>query len=307
MLLLAFAVSVTVSCDEDAAYKKEMYKKVLYLLSDNNQVYTEIYTLNEDEPVKYLSIGCGGSLPNEEDVTITLEPDTILLNKYNRSNYDIDSASFAKVLPETRYKIPSMSVTLPANSEDQYVRVPISVRPEGLSPDSIYFIPLSIKSSSKYEINPDKRNVLYRIVIENDYATQKTVTYYHMKGVQTAYGSDREVAIAGTQPMYPLTGNKVRIFAGSNLQTNSSKPADIDKYSVVLHVNDDNSIDILPYGSIDVIKIQRDGYNIYSVEGKEKYFYIYYRYRTLTTPATATSPAVWSSWNVVRETLRRLE
>lgn len=181
---LALAICITVSfaaCNRDEIYKKEMYKKVVYLLSDNNQIFTEVYTLNEDEPVKYLSVGCGGSLPNDEEIVITLEPDTILLGKYNKTNFDIDSSSFAKLLPASHYEISSMTISLPAQSADQYVKLPIKVRPEGLSPDSTYFVPLAIKNVSTYEINPEKSNVLYQVVIENDYAEQKNRTYYHMK------------------------------------------------------------------------------------------------------------------------------
>ncbi|MDR2563101.1 MAG: DUF1735 domain-containing protein [Prevotellaceae bacterium] len=301
-ILIGFA-----ACNRDEIYKKEMYKKVVYLLSDNNQIYTEVYTLNEDEPVKYLSVGCGGSLPNEEEIVITLEADTVLLKKYNKTNFDIDSAAFAKLLPENHYQIPSMTVSMPAQSPDQYVKLPIKVRPEGLSPDTTYFVPLAIKSVSKYEINPEKYNVLYQVVIENDYAEQKTRTYYHMKGTSVNEGSTRETVIAGTKPIQPLTKSRSRVFAGGNLQTTTSSLNDILKNSIVLNVNSDRSISILPYSTIDVVQLYHPNYNKYSIEGKERYFYLYYRYRTLNRAATESAPAEWSAWTTVKETLRRLQ
>jgi hypothetical protein len=297
-----------ISCDRNSIYEEEKYKPVIYLLSTSNMTYSEVYTLKEETPVKFFSIGCGGSLPNPEEVTITLEADTVLLSRYNKSSFDIDSASFAKLLPENRYEIESMTVTLPANSPEQFVKVPVKVRPEGLSPDSIYFIPLAIKSVSRYEVNPEKRSVLFRVAIANDYAEQLKTTYYYMTGSTTPESGAARL-IAGSRMVHPLTGNRVRVFAGAPQIVTPAKPtvAEIEKHSIVLQINDDKTVDFFPYKTIEVEKLADPRQNIYSVEGKERYVYLYYRFRTLTTPATETDPAVYSEWNTVKQTLRRLE
>ena len=53
--------------------------------------------------------------------------------------------------------------------QDPYVKLPIEVRTEGLSPDSTYLIPLRIASCTPYEVNKDKSRVLYKVYIENDF------------------------------------------------------------------------------------------------------------------------------------------
>lgn len=308
-LYLLLIGSISVSCNENEIFEKEQYKKVLYLLSNSDQVFTEAYSLNNEESVRYLSIGCGGSNLNEEEVKIELELDTVLLKKYNKSNFDIDTASFARLLPADRYKLDSMTVTFPAYCKDSYVKVPITVRAEGLSPDSTYFIPLAIKKVSKYEVNPEKFNVLYRVAIENDYAEQITPTYYQMKGTSLNETTALTQVISGTKPIQPLTKNKIRVFVGAAvLQTSVSKVPDIRKNAIVVQVNADSTLTITPYGTIDVQQLSAPALNIYEDNGKEdRRFLLYYRYRTLTTPATGTTPAVYSGWFTIKETLKRLE
>ena len=100
-------------------------------------------------------------------------------------NYDYEN-QYAKLLPKSRYEISSYTVTLPAKSDYHYERIPVKVRPEGLSPDSVYFIPLNIVSVSEYDVNEEKQDILFRVAIENDFATQYPETYYTISGQMTS-------------------------------------------------------------------------------------------------------------------------
>jgi hypothetical protein len=289
-----------------------MYKNVFYLLSNNDHTYTETYSLNETESVRYFSIGCGGSLANNEAVTVTLQPDVVLLDQYNKSNFDLDYGAYAKLLPADRYEIASYTVNFPANPTEQYVKVPVKVRPLGLSPDSIYFIPIAIKSVTKYEVNPEKYNVLYRVTMENDYAEQKNVTYYTKTGTVINQSTGAMLPLTGNKVMQPLTSNKVRIFAGSIAQSQTSTIGDIRQNAIVLQIDGNNSVSFDTYGTIEVEALSKPGYNRYSIEKDmkdkdERYFYLYYRYRTVVTPASGANPVVYSQWQEVTETLKRVE
>ncbi|MDR1864741.1 MAG: DUF4361 domain-containing protein [Bacteroidales bacterium] len=310
--LASLAVVCFVSCSKNDVYDREMYKYVIYLLSEKDHTYTEAYSLNSEDTVRYFSVGCGGSTPNEEEVTVVLEPDTELLGQYNKSNFDIDTASFAVILPQSRYEIASYTVVIPAHSTDQYAKVPVKVRPEGLSPDTIYFIPIAIKSVSKYEVHPDKYNLLYRVTIENDYAEQKNVTFYYQRGTIQGTSATAPRSLSGTKTVQPLTKNQVRMFAGDAMQAATSTVADIKKHSIIVEIAEDNTLTVKPYGSIEVELIPQANYNIYTVtegiSGKDEYwFYLSYRYRTLTKPAEGGNPAEYSEWYTVRESLQRME
>jgi hypothetical protein len=296
-----------IACNKDDIYEKEKYKNVVYLLSGGSNIYSQNYSLKETESVQYFSVGCGGSKPNPEEITVTLEPDRILLDQYNLSNFDIDTSSYAKILPADRYEIESYTVVIPANPTDQYVKMPVKVRPVGLSPDSTYFIPLAIKSVSRYEVNDDKYNMLYSVRIVNDYADQNN-TYYTKKGYVKNQSTNSETTLSGTKRVQPLAGNKVRMFTGNNTQSSTSTVADINRYAIVVEVKEDSTLVCTPYGSIEVETLEDIDYNRYSyvtqynidTQGyrEQHVFALYYRYRTLNDDGVT-----FSVWMEVKETL----
>jgi hypothetical protein len=292
-------------CDGNEIYEKEMYRPVLYLLSNGtNNVYTVIIPFKETNATSYFSVGCGGSLPNPEEVVIVLEPDTVLYDKYNSINFD-NPASYARLLSSNRYEINSYTVKLPAASPEQYVKVPVKINQQGLSPDSIYFIPLSIKSVSKYEVNPDKSNVLFRVAVENDYAEQINTTVYYQRGTSITGGTS--TPINGSIVFQPLSEDEVRMFAGTRTQTAKSTLDEINKYSIVAKVNADSTVTVRPYGTIEVEQLSDAAYNRYytivNTEGKAvDYFDLYYRFRTLVS----TDPDVYSNWTEIKESLQRM-
>ena len=177
-LLLLTLTGIT-GCNEDEQFEGELYKKVIYLLSDDNKAFQSVHEFGT-ESTGYVSVCCGGTEHVKQDVTIELEPDDQILAQYNKINFDIEESKFAKELKSDRY--------------NNYALVPISVNPEGLSPDSIYMIPLRIKSTSNYEINPDKQQVLYQVVLKNEYATMESTTHYQTAGTEIKHTTIGEKA-----------------------------------------------------------------------------------------------------------------
>lgn len=291
-----------VSCNTDSIYQEEQYKTLVYLLSGTDNVFAASYTLNEEEAVRYISVGCGGSNSNEKDITVTLEPNPGMLDKYNSLNYNYDS-EYAKMLPSDRYKIESYSVTLPANSDYHYARIPVKVRTLGLSPDSIYFIPLKIKTVSNYDVNESKSDVLFRVAIENDYAQQLVPTYYTKSGTMT----NPITVLSGTKLVQPLEKDKVRMFVGNEKYGSSTTIDDIKNLSVVVQILEDNSLIVTPYGSMEVEMLNNaKGYNKYIPEllqgtTKQSVFYLNYRFRLKQSNGT------FSPWREVEERLIRIE
>jgi hypothetical protein len=185
----------------------------------------------------------------------------------------------------------------------------VRVNQQGLSPDSIYFIPLAIKSVSRYEMNPDKSNMLLRIAVINDYAEQTATTVYTLKGTITS--GTTSTAVTGAKVVQPLSADEVRFFAGIQTQTNQSTLEDIAKYALIAKINPDNTVSLRPYGTIEVEMLTQEGYNRYytqndPITGRDvQYMDLYYRYRTLKTPATSETPESWDNWIEVKEILQR--
>jgi hypothetical protein len=245
-----------VACDENKQYEAELYKKVFAIVSsDNYNVFEKEHDLDEAESTGYISVSIGGTNPTETDVNITLVEDVNLFNRYNRGTHDVAIDKYARLLPAKHYTIESYDMTIPAGKRE--ARLPIKIRPEGLSPDSTYLISLKIKDYSHYEVNPDKADILYRVLIKNYYAVQKSPgTTYNMKGKLD------DGTILGTKRMFPLTRNSVRIMAGNPTEAAAvpDNPDVVAKWSITLEIADNGHVTIKPFknGRIQVEQLDDD-------------------------------------------------
>lgn len=272
------------SCDENEQFRGELYKKVIYLLSTEDYTFQSEHDLGE-ETTGYVTVYCGGTQHIDHDVTVMLEPDPDAVGEYNYMYFDLDETRYAHTLEASKYTIDSYQTVLKAGSEDNYTLLPIKIRPDGLSPDSTYFIPLRIKSISDYETNPDKERVLYQIVLRNKYATMASTTYYQVTGIEERHFASGDVAggISVTRIFAPLSKNQVRCFAGTNTYNPSNvTKAEIDKYAMTLTINSDNSITITPYGNIEVEMLGGAEDNYFEIDSRERFvFNLHYRYKDL--------------------------
>jgi hypothetical protein len=311
VITVIMLATLSTGCSDEGLYDKEMYHPVIYLLSSGDyNIYTVVIPFKESSPVTYVSVGCGGSKSNPEDVTVVFEQDNNgLFDRYNRINFDIDTDQYARLLPQSRYEIPSWTATLPANTSDSYTNVEVRVNQQGLSPDSIYFIPIAIQSVSQYEVNPDKSNMLLRVAVINDYAEQTATTVYTLKGTVTS--GTTSTAVTGSKIVQPLSADEVRFFAGIQVQTSKSTLEEIAKYALTAKINPDHTVSLRPYGTIEVEMLTQDGYNRYytqndPITGRDvQYMDLYYRYRTLI-PATPDTPESRDEWIEVKEILQRV-
>ena len=178
----------------------------------------------------------------------TLEEDSAPLDVYNKAIYDADESRYAKLLPKNKYDIDNYHIKIAAG--DRGGKTMIRVRPEGLSPDSIYFVALKVASYSSYEVNEAKSNVLYRVLIENDYASQSTESIYTMNGYFNG------TITGGNKRMQPLAWNKVRIMAGT--VPYQADVSIINRSAIVLEITNDSRVRITPFKDITVRAINGD-------------------------------------------------
>ena len=220
------------SCNDDALFEKEMYKNVVALISsDYYNTFEEVVTLSPtgEEATGYIAACTGGTHAPKQNMVIGLEEDLTSLEFYNRSLYDVDEACYAKFLSSDKYEIVDYKIQI--NAGERTGRTMIKIRPEGLSPDSTYFVGLKATDISGVEINESKNTILYQILIKNDYATQGENVYYSMTGLADG------MATAGNKKMFPLTHNKT---------------------AIILQVEENNHVTIKPYKDIEVTQIDGD-------------------------------------------------
>lgn len=252
-------LGVLISCNDNEIYEREMYKNVVALISsDYHNTFQEVVHMTGEEIIGYVAVSVGGTYAPSSDMIINLEEDDEQLGKYNYAVFDADSARYAKMLAKDRYQIADYKIRVKAG--ERTGRTMIRLRPEGLSPDSTYFISLKATAGPGVELNEKKNTILYQVVLQNDYASRATSSLYTMMGLVDG------MATSANKELFPLTYNSVRMIAGN--ETFEPKEELIYQKSIILEMDGDNNVTIKPYGSILVNQLDGDPKypNVFMVE-----------------------------------------
>lgn len=275
-LAILALTTVFSSCDDNAIFEKEMYKNQVALISsDPDNVFEEIVQLTGEEVIGYIAASTGGTHAPKKDLIIQLEEDPEPLGQYNWSHFDADESLYAKLLPKEKYEIADYKIQIKAG--ERTGRTMIKLHPDGLSPDSTYFIGLKATDISGVELNPKKSTVLFQVLIKNDYASQAEDSFYTMTGLVNG------MQTAANKELFPLTRNSVRMIAGN--ETFQSTEESIKKTSIILEVDEDNKVTIKPYKDIQVTQLDNDPMypNVFKVEEaygrKTNVFLLSYQYK----------------------------
>ncbi len=286
-LLVVLVMLPFISCEMNLM-EEEHYKKVIYLKSGDNNIFDYPHAMNDSVTTGYVTVGSGGSMPFTEDLFVTLEMDYEALERYNYRNYGNDLNKYAQLLSPDRFVFPSFDAHIKAGEPSATTFVPVEIDANGLSPDTIYMVPVRIKSAGNVEVNEEKNFVLYRIQLVNKYSSATSRTY-KMRGTKLPDGSYVS-NITTNKIISPLAHNQVRLFP-ENLTTSATLET-INNTAIVLVINDDNSVRVKPYKFIQVEQLDDCHY-----DPEKKEFTLNYRYRRPSD----------TRWTTVFETLTRLE
>jgi hypothetical protein len=274
------------SCDSDYIFEKELYKQVISLIcSDTYNVLSDTQELTGEEVESYIAVSVGGTGTTSTDIRLAIVEDETKLVDYNFNNYDADVSRYAQRLPVWRYTIDDAHIIVPKG--ERTGKMKIKFNPNGLSPDTAYFLPLAIASTSAYEINQKKNYLMYRVLIKNFYAQQQSAaTSYTLYSDNGMKGS---VSFSLNKQVQPLTKNSVRMMAG-DLEFKSTV-ASYEAGAIVVTVGDDNKLTIKPYkedGTLQVTQVDGDANypNTFTLENdwgtKWKKFLLHYKYKAGT-------------------------
>lgn len=294
-------ISLLAACNE-YDFNQEQYKNEAYIMSNRELIYDrQVAEYSPEGFIVKLPLGLSGSQAASKQVNISVVKDDSLFNAYNKSNFDIDSARFAKLLPEANYEMQSMDAVIPKGSFT--ADIPIKLKNiETLSPDSVYFLDFKIDEHNSFTFNKKKSHVLMRIHWKNDYTTTQAATFYNYTSTTIVYvnadGSNTVRRPTNANRVFPLGKNKVRLLAGSEDFGDYKKAApEIAKKSIVLEVKEQTygnprafKLAITPYKGIDVVQLNPiDEYDntyvlnvITTPDGRSTYykeFRLHYKYR----------------------------
>ena len=234
------------SCNDTEVFEQEMYKNVVALISSSyHNNFEEVVPLNGEEVTGYISASVGGSYAPTKDLTLNLIENNTPFDRYNWSLYDADSSRYARLLPSDKYEIPEYKLVIKAG--ERTGRTLIKIRPDGLSPDSTYFISLVATDAEGLALNPTKKNILYKVSIYNQYASQSTNSFYSMTGLLNG------AITAASKQLFPISTNSVRVIAGT--ESFVSNEENIANTAILLEVDAENKVKIKPYKNIEVEQV----------------------------------------------------
>lgn len=301
-ILIAYSF---VRCSEGIFdFNQEQYKKTVYIMSNNTMIYDRMTAdMDKAEDTLYVTVGVGGTQATTENIAFSIELADSLLNAYNKSNFDIDTASYAKFLPLDNYTLPSLDGTIKKGENTAVIPVYLK-HLDKLSPDSVYFLDIKIAHIDKFEINKNKKESLFRIHWKNKWSNTKNLPVYSVMAQKwtenkiwsiplndSIYQSNNDTSKISASPrIYPLTRNKVRVAAGSE---KSGTLEEINSNSLILEITENNNVIIKPYKNIRVEQINGSiefpnryiDEKIVTPGGQSTYyktFMLHYRYKTNT-------------------------
>lgn len=311
-IILCALVGTLISSCSEYDFGQEQYKNDISLLSNSNLVYDrQVATVEQERDTIYLVATVSGSQPSGEVQTVTLLESDSLFRAYNKSNFDIDKARFAKMLPAENYEFPNTEMQIPAGVSK--VMFPVYLKNlEKISPDSLYFLNYKIDSLKTPNCNPSKRHVLLQIFKQNYYSTTKTATYYNYTSttivIPNPNGSAEVRRPTSANRVFPMSGNSVRLMVGDEDLGDYKAALDrINTKSIVLEMGDPlpenplaKGLTIKPYvgygatNPIDVVQLTPIGeYDntfllnaIRTPDGRATYykeFRLHYKYRLQPT------------------------
>ena len=304
-IILCSALVVISGC-ENYDFAQEQYRKEVNLLSNSGLVYDrQVAELQQGGDTLFVVASLSGSQASDESVTVGLQNSDTLLRAYNKSNFDINKARFAKYLPQECYEFPTMEMTIPAGSSKAMFPVYLK-NLDKISPDSIDFLEYKIDSLKTPNYNPNKRHVLLRIHKENYYASTQTATYYNYTSstiiIPNTDGTSEVRRPTNSNRVFPISENSVRLMAGDESFSDYTTALDIiNKGSIILEMGEQlpenplaKELTILPYKDIDVVQLTPIGEydNTYLLnvirtpDGRATYykeFRLHYKYRLQST------------------------
>ena len=282
-------------------FEQEQYRNEINLLSNSQMIYDrQVADLRVGGDTIFMVAGLSGTNNSNQVFNVALMEGDSLIRAYNKSNYDIETDRYARLLPEECYAIPSLEKQIAAG--ETQVKFPIYLQNlDILSPDSIYFLDYKIDSVKTDVFNPRKKEVLVRIFKENEFSTTQRNTYYNYTSTFVTTLDLNNALVrrpTSSNQVFPLGHNSVRMLAGDE-EFGEYKTAleRINARSIKVVVGEQTSenplarnVTVEPYKTIDVIQLTPiDMYDntflihiISTPDGRSTYykeFRLHYKYR----------------------------
>lgn len=246
---IALAAVALSSCN-NYDFDQNFYPHKVGLMAGTNRIYdrttVELSAVETGDANIKLVAQISGSQMADRDYHVTVAHDDSLFNAYNKSNFDIDSTRFAKLLPENCYEDPSLTGTVAAGTNKCTFDIKLK-NLDQLSPDTTYFLDYRIASHDAEALATDNNNlgetldhVLLKITWKNDWASTAESDNYQLVSTQVINTKTSSVTRpTNTVRAFPTGARSVRFLAGDEKYDNYTKALhDIDVRSFVVTIGE---------------------------------------------------------------------
>lgn len=239
-ILCLAIVFMAVGCSEDYPLNKEQYKKVVYLTRAIDDVKEEYVNYAYDRDTIYISVSVSGTTYTDRDIRVTFKEDNEAISIYNKRN--LSSADIQNLhLPKAAYEYPQEDVIIKAGKNTAIY--PVYIYPERLHCDSLYMLPVSIKTISAYELKDDIDTVLLaRVNTVNNYSGK-----YHIRGSIINLETGNKQSYDMPRKLVATNKNSVRVYH----EVPETKTY-LQSHTFTISVNGDNSLIFAPWNRFEL-------------------------------------------------------
>lgn len=247
LIIVFTACIIFAGCKEQNMMEMEHYIKQVFLVGSGEEGDLLVRNVSLSEKESYIStaVCISGSLAPEQDVHIVLEEDKTGIDNYNQK-YKAEKDVKYQTLPSENYEITNKEPIIKAGEVQAIVS--IRINPQGLHCDSLYAIPLKIKSCNEYPLAEPDGIVLLGVSTYNLYS-----------GSYNYNGEKDGIAFNLLRTATAVDSNTIRIYNSGNEILDNVK-----NEGVKISINTDNSLTIQGWDKMKVIS----GEGTYTPENK---------------------------------------
>lgn len=241
-----FAI-VAASCDMESPMDMDLYPQKVYIVDAVNTIVNRDLDIGNDPDTVTVSVAVSGSRPSDRDVTVQLVEQPDAIPYYNSRELSAEVTQYQH-LPAANYSYPQEQMTIKAGQV--YGTFPIVIRPGELHCDSLYMLPLRLKSSSSYELTQEDTVALVKINMVNGYSG-----IYYMDGIirNTNDPSDTLVYQMARNLKATDNGNTVRMYHYNNEFSEGDNVDYRPSHAFRITVNADNSLSFSTWDQFSII------------------------------------------------------
>jgi hypothetical protein len=245
-----------VGCREQDMLEMEHYIKQVYLVGSGEEghMLTRKVNFAQAEVDITTSVYVSGSLLPDRDVVVELEEDPAAIDEYNKKYKSENDIQYAP-MPNDLYKFESMRVVIPAGHAQTLV--PVKITTSGLHCDSLYTIPLKIKSCSEYQLMEPNITVLLSVSTYNTYSGN-----YNYEGEKDG------IPFSLLRTAVAVNSNTIRIY-----NSGAENIANVDDEGVTFSINENNTLTIKGWKNMEILESEG------TYDAEEETFTVNFRYK----------------------------